>query len=208
MPIQLPDVTLPQVLQRIVAALVVSGVYGFVAAAVAGALGDRGPAHDGRRTLSPFGHLDVFGVVAAVFFRVTWVRPIDLDVRETRQPRLTPLVLLLANVLAMAGLGAVALLLRQVVTAQLPLTAALQASSVLSAVSEVAVATAVVGLLPLPPLLGGSLWAVVSPGSERLETQKRFMLGGYVVVFALLLSGVLNAPSRALWQGFARLLGF
>jgi hypothetical protein len=208
MNIPLPDVTLPQVLQRLLAAAVVSGVYGYVAALVASMAGERGPTYDGRRTVNPLVHADIVGVLAAIFFRVTWLRPMELDTKEMRSPRLGALVVVLAGPLAMAALAVLATLARRLVVTTLPLSAAVQATSALAAVAEVAVATGLVGLLPLPPLLGGLWWAVVAPGAERWARDRRVLVAGYVVVAALLMTGLLDGPIRWAWRSFFGLLGY
>jgi len=204
----LPDVTLAQVLQRLAAAAIVAGVYGYVVAAAAALSGDRGPTFDGRRTLNPLDHADVLGVLAAVFYRVTWVRPLDVDFSSLKRPRLAPIVIVLASVVAMVALAALAVFLRQVVATRLVLTAALQVTAVLTATAEVALATAVIGLLPVPPLLGSVLWGAVVPGAERHLRDRRVLIAGYALVLVLLVSGLALAVARSVWRGFFGLLGF
>lgn len=206
--LSIPDVTLTQVFQRIGAALITFGVYGWTVATTARALGDRGPAQDGRTSLNPLTHLDPLGVLALIFYRVGWVRAVAIDLGETKRPRLAAAAILLASVFAMVALGVIAVLLRPVVVSQLGLTAALNVNALLTTTAEAAIATGVVGLLPFPPLLGYLTWGLVKPGREHAARRRWVVFAGYGVMMLLMLSGVLGTVVEALGQGFMRVLGF
>ena len=82
----LPDITLSQLLLRASAAFIVLAVYGLVAVWASRRSGDHGPVHDARLTPNPFVHLDVLGIITAIFFRVTWLRDLKADARAFKQP--------------------------------------------------------------------------------------------------------------------------
>lgn len=204
----LPDVTVAQLLHRIAAGAVVLAVYGFVAAWTANAVGDEGPKHDGRRSASPLAHLDIFGLLAMVFFRAGWMRPIDFDSKEFAGARRGALTVLGAATLSLVVLACLAQVARQLVLRVFEFEVGVTVASVLAAVSEVALGTALLGLLPLPPLLGALWWTVVRPGAEKVARNPRVVLVGYIVTAAILLSGFLTPAFRWLATAVQRWIAF
>ncbi len=204
----LPDVTVAQLLHRIVAGAVVLGVYGLAAASAAHAVGDEGPKHDGRRSASPIPHLDIFGLLAIVFFRAGWMRPIVFDSKEFARARRGAATVLGIATLSLVVLACLAQVARQLVLRLLEFEVGVTVSSVLAAVSDVALGTALLGLLPLPPLLGSLWWTVVRPGAESLARDQKVVLVGYIVTAAILLSGFLTPAFRWLSTAVARLIAF
>ena len=57
------DLSFLQLLTRAIATIVVLALMGFCVAGFARLLGDRGPAYDGKLTLNPFVHMDIFGLL-------------------------------------------------------------------------------------------------------------------------------------------------
>lgn len=204
----IPDVTLSQLLQRIAAAAIVLAVYGFVTTWAIRRVGDRGPAYDGRLTLNPLAHLDIVGLLAIIFFRVGWIRPLDFDSREFARPRIDGLIVIAISSLAMLLVATAALFARQIVFRTFEISAGLAITGVLSAAADIAVRSAMLGLLPIPPLMGVLLWSAARPGSESHAKESRVKVVGVVAVVALLLSGWI-APLLA-WGSlaFRQLLGF
>lgn len=66
------------------AGLVVVAIHGCLLALIARAMGDAGPAHDGRLTLNPMAHIDIFALVGLVLAQLGWVRPMDIRAREVK----------------------------------------------------------------------------------------------------------------------------
>jgi len=208
MGLSLPDITLNQVLLRVGAALLTLGAYGLAAAVASRAAGDRGPAYDGRLTPNPFTHLDVIGLVAAVFYRVTWMRPLGADPREFKRPLLGSALLVAAGTLAALALAFLALLARPLVLRMIGSNAGFTAAALLDNTFEVAAATALLNLVPLPPLLAGVLWGAAGGRARELAERPATRVIGTVLVAVLLVSGA-AAPVFATWWRFLRgLAGF
>lgn len=205
----IPELSLGQVLVRLGAALITVGVYGGVAALAARALGDRGPAHDGRLTVSPFSHLDLVGLFAAVFFRVTWPRPLAVDPKELKRPLPGASVLVLISTASLIALAAVALVARPLALRLLAGSAGLALANLLSVTYEVAIATALFNLVPIPPLLGEVVVRAARPG--RLADawgRPSTRIAGTVAAAVLLASGAATPVFRTLWRVGRELLGF
>ena len=102
------DFTLSQLVMRICAVLFVSTLQGVTIAAVALALGDAGPRHDGRVTINPLAHVDVIGGAVALIFAAGWGRWVAVDPRALRHGRLDLLLVVAAGFLGIV-LGVAAL---------------------------------------------------------------------------------------------------
>lgn len=183
------DFTLSQLLMRLCAVLVVSTLQGLAIAATAGALGDAGPRHDGRLTIDPLRHVDPLGGAVGLIFAVGWARWVAIDPRVLRHGRIDLLVVVVAGFGAIV-LGLLALrFARPFLLPLLPDTAAATTFTLIQTIIELGLSSALIGLLPLPPLAGGHLLVAVLPKlRERLPGVELF-LG--LIVAALVASGVL-----------------
>lgn len=150
------------VLLRLAVGAAVATLAGAGGAWASARLGDDGPRHDGRLTFNPVPHVSLAPLVAAVLFQVAW--PAPLAIRSGRSGRAAwrafMLPLALAAILAITALAALAL--RPVVLGVAGDQAGLGLASVLAAVFHVAIRSALVNLLPIPPLPGVTMVAACS----------------------------------------------
>lgn len=174
-------------------------VHGVVQALVAGRVGDRRPAAEGRRSPDPRAHLDPFGAVAALIAGIGWAKPVEPPDRRRRGPMVAVLisgavvdmVLGLLALLALrlvvgpvSGLGSYAVLLQQGVTADDLL------AQVLLLLGLSLLFFGALALVPLPPLPGGRLLFGLAPqtlGWQKAEHQLVERNIGVAVLLALLL---------------------
>jgi hypothetical protein len=205
--LDLPSLTVVQLLQRLAATLVVIGVYGWAVVFVADRLGDPGPRYDGRRTLNPLSHLDVIAFVFALFFRLTWVSRVDIDVTKLRRGPGGAVLVVMSGSAALALLSVLSLHLRPLLAGFLPADVAMAVSGVLNAVASIAIATAAANLLPFPPFAGAVL---VLPGERaRLVWNGPVVRWiGVAVVLALGVTGWLPSAVSQLDRGWRSLVGF
>jgi Zn-dependent protease len=196
------DFTLSQLLMRACAVLLVSTLQGWAMAIAAGALGDAGPKHDGRRTIDPLRHVDLLGGAVALIFSIGWARWVAIDPRELRHGRFDLLLVVGAGFAAIV-LGVLGLrFARPLLLPLLPDTAAATAFALIQTIIELGLWFALLGLLPLPPLAGGHLLVAVMPKlRERLPGLQLF-LG--LILAALVASGVVT---RGLDPAFRILMG-
>lgn len=80
----LGDLNVVRILLDGSAGLVIAGLHGFFLALAARIMGDPGPAHDGRLTVNPLSHIDIFGLLGFVVAQLGWVRPMDIRTRDLR----------------------------------------------------------------------------------------------------------------------------
>jgi hypothetical protein len=204
----LPLLSLPQVLHRGAAALIVVALYGLVLTWAVRLAGDEGPTQDGRLTLAPWRHLDLVGLVAAVFFRVAWVLPLEVEVARFRRPWLAVPLVLVGSGLVLVGLGAVAMALRPLAITGIPGEGGRVVSSVLSATFDIAVLTAFWNLIPWPPFTGTLGWGLVRPGAERRARIGAVRAVGTLLLLVVLVSGIASTPAAAITAWMRAAFGY
>lgn len=170
---------------------------------MANILGDPTAKRLGRLSLNPLKHIDIFGLVMMAVAKFGWAKPVPVDMRRFRNPKvgmaLTAMAGPLSNVLlaglAMLGYGLTVLLSYRA------------DSALLEYISEFFLTTAVLSsglavfnLFPIPPLDGSKMLFVILPQQwyDRLMQYERY---GMFVLIALVSAGVLDGPLYFLRNG-------
>ena len=198
--VPLIDLTLPQLVQRLCALVLIAAVHGAAVAATAVALGDQGPHHDGRLTLNPFAHLDILGTISAALFLVGWIRPISIDPAELRRGRIALVLVVIAGA-ASTLLGALALrLARPIVLPWLPDTASAAGFAWIETTGQLSLWFALVNLLPVPCLTGGHLLTAIMPQWRDVLARSRPYIALLLAILAAtgLVSSLLAPAYRVL----------
>ena len=180
------DISLQQILLRIVAFLVVSAVHGFALVGLLTAFGDRGPRFDGRLSLSPLAHVDPMGVITAICTLGGWIRPLQLDPAELRQGRLSLVLSVLGGLLAVVLVGMLLLQLRGVTVAFLPPSASNLINTWLVLLAQMSLVFAIMNLIPLPPFAGGYLLQAAAPRLFALVQKRTTIIAVVLMVLALI----------------------
>jgi Zn-dependent protease len=197
------DFTLSQLVMRACAVLVISALQGFAVAAAAVALGDEGPRQDGRLSIDPLRHVDLLGGAVALVFVAGWSRRVAIDPRQLRHGRFGLLLVILAGFAAVV-LGALGLrFARPFLLPLLPDTAAATAFELVRTTIDLGIWFALLGLLPVPPLVGGHLLLAIVPKLQDRLPRAQLFLG-------LILAGMVATGwvTRALDPAFRLLMGF
>lgn len=189
----LSDLTIQQIGMRLVAMVVIAGIYGAVVAGTAVLLGDKGPRHDGRLTLMPVAHLDVIGTVAAVVFGMGWIKPVAIDCDALRPRRAGLVFVVLAGTIALVLTVLVLPVLARLALEGLSYSAGISVAATLRVAAQVCLWTAVLNLLPVPPLTGAHLLAAFG-----LKVPKRAVWIGTTVLVALLWTGIVQSALEPL----------
>jgi Zn-dependent protease len=153
------NLTVQALVFRVLALLIIVAVQGVLVAGLAVLLGDKGPKHDGRLTVSPARHIDLVGAFSLVLFGNGWAKPVDVDAREFGTGRAGLVLVVLGT---FAGLLTLAALLHWLVlpaVTALPHTGALSMAAFLREASSLTLA--LLSLVPVPPLTGGLLLSAV-----------------------------------------------
>jgi Zn-dependent protease len=173
-------------------------------------LGDPTARRLGRLSLNPLVHLDPLGTVVLPLIAavsrlpiIGWAKPVPVDPRNFREPRRDfaivaaagPISNLIQAVVAAAAFRAVSASLSQDVT-DVPVVMKLLYYAV-----SINVLLALFNLVPVPPLDGGNVLAgLLPPNAASVFIQLRRY--GFLILYALMLTGVLSAiiapPASAL----------
>lgn len=162
----LRELSVGGIVSRLAAVLLYAALQGAILAAVARLLGDRRPEYDGRLTLNPFVQVSAWGAAVAALFGVSWVRSLWYDPQANRLGRVgVVLVVGLGLALMLATIPCVDLLRRAALL--LPPTGATATLLVLEQLQRLTAASVLLGILPLPGLIGGGALQAIWPQHER-----------------------------------------
>ncbi|GAB3246874.1 site-2 protease family protein [Chitinimonas naiadis] len=161
--------------------------------------GDRTAEMEGRLSLNPLRHIDLFGTILVPAlalllggFLFGWAKPVPVDFRNLRNPKADMLWVALAgpgsNLLMAVAWG---LLLKLASTLdgssfQLPLAYMAQAGI------QINVVLMVLNLLPLPPLDGGRVLISLLPNRAAYAVSRIEPYGMFILI-ALIFTGILSA---------------
>lgn len=164
---------------------------------VAYKLGDNTAKYSGRLTLNPLKHIDPLGAAAMILFRFGWAKPVPVDARNFKKPKLGMALVALAGPLSNLIVALLAAICLNAVmyfnVSAVPQNILMYILFFLYSFMSINVGLAVFNLLPLPPLDGSKVLAAFF--SDKLlyryyQYQQYIMLA----VFFLLFMGVLSLP--------------
>lgn len=185
------ELSLQQVLLRLVSLLVLTGLHGFLVALAARLFGARGPGYDGRLTPNPFTHIDLIAVITFVLFQIGWIRPVAVEASEVRGrgPGLVAVaVLALLATLALALLAWWARPLVFTIATDPGVASGINIG--IRVFVEMTVLFVVLNVVPIPPLTGGLALLAVAPRLHDLLS--RYDLIVRVVLAALVGLGIVQ----------------
>lgn len=179
--------------------LVSLSLHEFGHAATAYALGDPTPKSEGRVTLNPLAHLDLFGTLMILFGPIGWGKPVNFNPNNIRMRNGEVLV-------SFAGPGMNILL--ALATAAVLKYGALgpdyqAATSVLVTLFYMNIGLAVFNLLPIPPLDGGHIWSAILPAQWRTTYYNALPYGIILLILLVMWPGA-NSGLSVLIQTVAR----
>lgn len=166
------------------AGLVVIALHGFFLALAARLMGDQGPAHDGRLTVNPMAHIDIFSLVGVVVAQLGWVRPMDIRSRDIRAGLIGIIIVVLMALAATWGVGRLAMAARGLLIAVTPPDLLHMAQAWLFAFTRMSDRFALFNLLPVLAL---SAAHVVREHLPRPLTENVPLVSALTLVLALAL---------------------
>lgn len=181
--------TLEQLILGIPGLLLAIVLHEWAHAAVSTALGDPTPARHGRLSLNPLAHIDWIGMIMLWVFQFGWAKPVQIDPRYYKNPRLGLLLVALAGPV-MNVLIAFACLLLYLHVPWSPDRLGQVLKGIVQAAVIYDVFFAVFNILPIPPLDGSRILSAVS--SEGARIMAAIEPYGWIVLLLLIFTGVLT----------------
>ena len=165
--------------------------HGFIATK----LGDPTPRYQGRLTLNPFAHIDYIGALAIIFLGVGWAKPVQINPRNFKNPKVGMAITALAGPVANILMAAVMMLLSNVAYL-LPASLGNIPSYIAFFFSSVAytnIYLAVFNLIPVPPFDGSRILNAVLPDRYyfKLMQYERYSM---FIVLIIIATGILDKP--------------
>ena len=198
-------------LLRVVAVLICIMVHEVSHGLAAYLLGDPTAKAQHRLSFNPLRHIDPFGALMMLLVGFGWAKPVPVDMRYFKKPKVGMAVTALAGPVSNFVLAYVALLIAYLILGAAAAAGAFT-SSLLQGVLDFCTLTAslsiglgVFNLIPFPPLDGSKVLGAFLP--DRIYYKiLRYEFAGTVVLMALLWLGVLDGPLYAVRSGITNLL--
>ena len=187
-------------LPYVIAAVICLSIHELSHGYVAYLFGDDTAKSEGRITLNPLRHIDPMGFLMLVVFHFGWAKPVHIDMRRFKNPKLGmaataiagPISNFLLTVLLMPVYGIIT-----VVGQNWPDTVYSYTINLITITMYLSVSLGVFNLFPIPPLDGSKVVEAILP--ERIYYQiMRYERIGMIVLFVAVWSGVLSTPLRAM----------
>lgn len=155
--------------------------------------GDPTPKEQGRLTLNPAKHLDLFGTLCLIFFGFGWAKPVQVDPRYYKNPKwgmaLVALGGPLANFILAFISGITMAILEKYVT---PNTAVEIIYTFFFYLLMINVGLGVFNLIPIPPLDGSKIIGAFLPNTAYAQYMKYQKYGMLFVIGLLVLLDILE----------------
>ena len=185
---------LTDLLLSVIPALICITLHEFSHGYAAYLMGDDTAKRMGRLTVNPLRHIDVMGLVMLALLHFGWAKPVPVDMRNFRKPKLGMALTALAGPLMNMVIACVAMIVYGLVFPILHGSAVgLYALKMLYITASLSVSLAIFNLLPVPPLDGSKVFfAVISDrGYDWLMRYERY---GMLLLAVILMTGVISSP--------------
>ncbi len=176
---------------------------------VASKLGDNTAKYQGRITLDPRSHLDLFGSISMLLVGFGWAKPVPINPRNFKNPKVGMAISSLAGPVSNLLLAYIVMVIYKILAGfGVGLSSGMvNMYSVLSYMIMLNIGLAVFNLLPIPPLDGSRIATLILPPKtyfKIMQYEQYIFIGLILVMF----SGILDTPLYWLQSICFKLLDF
>jgi len=192
--------------------LLVLPVHELAHAGAAYALGDKTAKWQGRLSLNPFKHLDLWGSLMILTVGIGYAKPVPVNPYNLRHGRRDMALVSLAGPLSNLLMAVVTVGLFRLILEFSPEwdTVEILWNILINTIVSINISLAVFNLLPIPPLDGSRLWSSLLPGrwAYTIEAYSQYItIALFIVLFMGVLDGPLNTLHSAVFDGLDTLFG-
>lgn len=159
-------------------------------------MGDTTAKDQGRLTLNPIKHIDIFGLAMMVIFKFGWAKPVPINMSRFRNPKRGMAISALAGPASNFVLAALIMLLYALLFVPLYMSAATWDDSILEMLlmtAYLSISLGIFNLLPIPPLDGSKVLFALIPDRAYMMLM-RYERYGMLLLMVLLSTGILSTP--------------
>ncbi len=166
-------------------------VHEFAHAYVAYKFGDSTAQRQGRLTLSPLKHLDLFGTIAILILGFGWARPVPVNRNNFKNPRIAGILTTVAGpisnlLLATLGFIVFLFLVKFRVFDSFPDALVTTLSTFFNMFIQMNIVLFVFNLIPLPPLDGYRIIEDLVPNNVRAKMSQYEQYGAFIFLILVL----------------------
>lgn len=196
------------IIVRLIVVFTAMPIHEYAHGYVAYKLGDPTAKFQGRLTLNPIKHLDIVGSIAILLFGIGWAKPVEINPRNFKNPKLGMALSALAGPVSNIVLALISLIIYKLLFL-LPAfglgsdNLLYSLTQMFSIIVSVNISLAIFNLLPIPPLDGSRIATYFLP--ERLyfkimQYEQMIFIGLILLMSTPILNGPLNFLNRMVFN--------
>lgn len=183
-----------EILAIIPAVVIAISLHEYAHAKMAIKLGDNTPKLQGRDTINPLSHIDIFGFICLMIAHFGWGRPVQIDIRNFKKPLRDQMLVSLAGPIMNLIVAFVTLVIMNIISITgvlmgLSNNVAFVIESIITYIVLINVSLCIFNLLPLPNFDGSKILLYFLPLKAKINFLKLEKYG-FIIFFIIVLTPI------------------